>query len=73
MQMESICNLAIKSSYLEAEFRKGADSKPVKGNSHSNGWWTVWSPVIQHKEGNLTKYWYLAEKLKRTLIQFKLN
>ena len=42
---------------LEAEFRNGAGSVPVGGNSSFIGGWIVFLPVIQYKEKSLTKYW----------------
>ena len=46
---------------LEAEFRVGVDSIPVEGKCPSIDGWTVWPPVIQHKERSLAKYWDPAE------------
>ena len=46
---------------LEAESRNSVGSIPVEGNSPSRGGWIVWTPAVQHKERNLSKYWHLTD------------
>ena len=49
------------SATLEAEFRNGVGSVPIRGNSASIGGWIEYPPSIQHRERSLTEYWDLTE------------
>ena len=58
---------------LEIEFGNVVGSVPVRSNSPSVGGWTVWPPLIQHKEKNPTKYLELAETQKWIKIPSRIK
>ena len=46
---------------LEEVFWNGVGSKPVRGNSPSEGGWIARPSIMQHKKRRLTKYQDLTE------------
>ena len=54
------------SSYFGGNILERVGKVPVGVNSSSvGGWWIVWTPVVQRKNRNLSKWWEQTETLQQ--------